>query len=177
MTSRTLKKRELCFLCLGQVVSRTGIPLVADAHAISFYPNGRYQLRPLREALDEIGFGALVNTGEAPNVETSENLLKSAIRWSMNHMVELQDGYSKRVKKALMPEERRLEEWLRRRREFLEDRLARLDEGSRQAETIRQELREIEAEVQDRRENWINSYFKPARQPTTGVVMVIEGIS
>ncbi len=177
VTSRTLKKKELCFLCLGQVVSRTGIPLVADAHAISFYPNGRYKLRSVHEALDEIGFAALVNTGVAPNVETSENLLKAAIKWSTAHMVELKDRYSRRVKKALLPEERRLRGWLRRRREFLEDRLARLDDGSPKAEAIRQELREIEAEVEDRRENWINSYFKPAKQPTTAVVMVIEGVA
>ena len=177
VTSRTLKKKELCFICLGQVVSSTGIPLVADAHAISFYPNGRYKLRSLHEALDDIGFDALVNTGVRPNVTNASLLLKSAIRWSRDHMIKLKDRYSKRVTKALRPEERRLRGWLRRRREFLEDRLARTDQGSRKAEAIRHELREIEAEVNDRRENWINSYFKPAKEPTTGVVMVVEGIA
>lgn len=177
VTSRTLKKGELCFICLGQVVSRTGIPLVADAHAISFYPGSRSQLRSLHEALDEIGFDKLVNTGVKPKVTAAELLLKSATKWSKHHMVELKDRYTQRVEKALLPETHRLHGWLRRRREFLDDRLARLDPGSRKAEAIRHELREIEAEVKDRQEKWFDSYFRPAQEPTTGVVMVVEGIA
>ncbi|MCP4573411.1 MAG: hypothetical protein GY838_13730, partial [bacterium] len=164
-------------LCLGQVVSRTGIPLVADAHAISAHPGGRFTRRSLHEALEEIGFDSLIATGVRPNVVAAELLRKPVIQLSKHYMTALRDRYSKRVNQALRPEERRLRAWLRRRRELLEGRLAELDEGSPRAEEIRQELREIEAEVHDRKENWLNSYFRPAPEPTTAVVMVVEGVA
>jgi len=146
-------------------------------HAISVHPGGRIIRRSLHEALDEIGFDSLVATDAPPNVRAAESLLKSVIPMSKHHMTDLKDRYSKRVNQALRPEERRLRGWLRRRREFLENRLAELDVSSRRAEEIRQELREIEAEVHDRKENWLNSCFRPAPEPTTDVVMVVEGVA
>ena len=49
IVSRSLDAGELCFCFIGQVSSRTGAPLVVDAHAISFRRGGGFAHRPLRE--------------------------------------------------------------------------------------------------------------------------------
>jgi ERCC4-related helicase len=178
ITSKKLQKGELCFFCLGQVLSEAGLPLIVDTHAISILRRGANAIhRPLAEAVELIDFKALVNTGVPPQAQAAELLLRAVIPASIDRLQKLQDSYFRRVKKDLLPEERRLRDWLRRRRERLEAQLDKLSKSSPKAEKIRQELRDIEADFKDRRENWQRNYFRPAKRPNTQVVMVVEGIA
>ena len=40
----------------------------------------------------------------------------------------------------------------------------------------RKELEEIDAYIQDREENWQDTYFKTSAEPSTQLVLVIEGV-
>ena len=78
ISSPHLDEGELLFCFIGQVSSRAGTPLIVDPHAVSFQKGGKYQLKPLREALESVKFEQLVNTGKTGNlfdgvVETEES--------------------------------------------------------------------------------------------------------
>ncbi|WP_299018078.1 DEAD/DEAH box helicase [uncultured Photobacterium sp.] len=68
ISSPHLDEGELLFCFIGQVSSRAGTPLIVDPHAVSFRKGGRYQFKPLREALENVKFEQLVNTGKTGNL-------------------------------------------------------------------------------------------------------------
>lgn len=173
--SRKLEHGELCFCCIGQISSKAGVPIAVDAHAISFTKNGGYQHRSLREALEAAGFGSLMNEGKTGNVKAAELLIPAAIEASLKHMRELGIQKQEAILGPLRVEERRLRKWSTRRRELLEARLNLLPEDNRKAKQYKQQLLEMDAYLKDRRENWVNTYFTPSTEPSTQLVLVIEG--
>jgi ERCC4-related helicase len=176
ITSRKLQAGEICFCCIGQISSKAGIPIAVDAHAISFTKGGGFQHRPLSEALEAAGFDALMNEGKTGNTVAAQALIPSAVEASLSHMRELGKRTQDRMLGPLRAEERRLKKWSTKRRELLEDRIEELPENHRKVRQYKQQLQEMDAYLKDRTENWVNSYFTTTTEPSTQLVLVIEGV-
>jgi len=106
IVSRSLDAGELCFCFIGQVSSRTGVPLVVDAHAISFRRGGGFAHRPLHQALQAAGFERLVNAGNAGHPETAQLLIPAAVEASLAHVQALQRQRDAQLIPLLRAEER-----------------------------------------------------------------------
>ena len=76
----------------------------------------------------------------------------------------------------LRREERRLRDWKKRRQELLEARIEKLSANHRKAKKYRKDLEEMDAYLRDRQENWRDSYFTASTEPSTQLVLVIEGV-
>ncbi len=178
ITSRDIPPGELYYIFVGQVSSRTGNPLVADAHAVVFPPGGRDAggVLEIHEAMRRIGFDRLVNTGTAPNIEAARLLVPAAVAASKAHLKELEKIRVEQFKKPLRREERRLRRWSTRRREILRDRIAELGSSHPRARQAERLLEEMEAYLRDRELNWRDSFMNAAPDPTTHLVLVVEGV-
>ncbi len=177
ITSRRLQPRELCFCFIGQVSTQAGAPLAVDAHAISFRPNGGFEQRPLREALDAAGFDQLVNDGNTSNLELgAAALLESAVDYSLDYMRQLGRDKVNDLTPFLRRENRRLRNWSQRRRELLQTRLETLPPNHPKAHACQRELDEIDAYIADRHDNWQDTWINASAQPSTQLVLVIEGV-
>ncbi len=177
ITSRKLQNGEICFCCIGQISSKAGVPIAVDAHAISFTKGGGFQHRSLGEALDAAGFGSLMNEGKTGNIAAAQALIPSAIDASLKHMRELGLKRQDAMLGPLRAEERRLKKWSTRRRELLEDRLEQLPENHRKARQYKQQLQDMEGYLKDRKDNWVDTYFTTTTEPSTQLVLVIEGVN
>jgi hypothetical protein len=173
--SRSLDAGELCFCFIGQVSSRTGVPLVVDAHAISFRRGGGFEHRPLHQALHAAGFERLVNAGRSGHPETAQLLIPAAVEASLAHVQALQQQRDAQLSPLLRAEERRLRQWRHRRRELLEGRIAELGASHPRARRYQRELDELEAYVTDRQTNWRDTHFTASQAPSTRLLLVIEG--
>lgn len=173
--SRDLETGELCFLFLGQVASRAGSPLVVDAHAISFTRGGGFRQRSLGEALEAARFHQLVNTGREPNVQAAQLLIPAAVDSSLEHMRSLKKAHERDIIPQLRREERRLRNWSSRRRELLEQEISRLGRKHKRAKQMQKQLQEMDAYLKDRRENWLDTHLRAAPEPSTRLVLVMEG--
>ena len=136
-----------------------------------------FQQRSLREALDAAGFESLVNEGRTGNVEAAQILISSAVDESLEHMRSLAEKHVDRLLPYLRREERRLRDWKKRRQDLLETRLDNLPANHRKAKMYRRELEEMDAYLRDRQENWRDTYFTAATEPSTQLVLVIEGVN
>ncbi len=173
--SRHLTPGELCFCFIGQVSSRAGVPLVVDAHAISFRRGGEMHQRDLRDALAAAGFERLVNDGKPGNVPAAQVLIPAAVEASIARVQQLQTERNKALIPLLRKEERRLRTWSNRRRELLDDRIAQLGPQHPRSRRYQKERDEIDAYRQDRETNWRNTHFTASQAPSTRLVLVIEG--
>ena len=178
ITSRKLEKGELCFCFIGQVSSRAGAPLVVDAHAISFRKGGGFQHRSLRDALNTAGFTSLVNEGNAGNLESIRGpLVEAAVEASLDYMRELGRKHVDNLLPFLRRENRRLRNWKTRREELLASRIEKLPPNHPKAKMYRKDLEEMDAYLKDREENWQDTYFTASTEPSTQLVLVIEGVN
>jgi hypothetical protein len=151
--------------------------LVVDAHAISFRKGGEFQQRSLREALDAAGFGSLVNEGIAGNLDAIRGpLISAAVEASLNHMRELGLKHVDSLLPFLRRENRRLRNWKMRREELLLSRIEKLPPNHPKAKMYRKDLEEMDAYLRDREENWQDTYFTASTEPSTQLVLVIEGV-
>jgi superfamily II DNA or RNA helicase len=176
ITSRGLAPAELCFCFIGQVSSRAGTPLVVDAHAVSFLKGGTSKCWALKEALEAANFDRLINAGDTPHREAAQTLIPAAVVASLEHMRCLKQRHERDVLPTLRKEERRLRAWSERRRELLETRIEELGETHPMARRHRRELEEMDAYIKDRQENWREMHFNTAPDPSTRLVLVIEGV-
>lgn len=178
ITSRKLENGELCFCFIGQVSSRAGTPLVVDAHAISFHKGGTIQHRSLGEALNAADFTNLVNEGNTGNLESIRGpLVEAAVQDSLKRMRELGDKHVVSLLPFLRPENRRLRKWKMRREELLRSRIDKLPPNHPKAKKYDKDLQEMEAYLRDREENWQNTYFTASTEPSTQLILVIEGVN
>jgi ERCC4-related helicase len=175
--SRQLAPGELCFCFIGQVSSRAGAPLVVDAHAVSFRKGGGFQQRSLREALNAAGFDRLVNEGKTGNLTAAQALIPAAVNASLEYLRTLRQEREEKLIPLLRQEERRLRHWQTRRRELLESRITQLGEQHPRARRYKKDLEEMEAYLQDRQKNWRDTHFTAATEPSTRLVLVIEGMN
>ena len=178
IASPHLQSGELCFCFIGQVSARAGTPLIVDAHAISFQKGGGYQQQPLKDALARAGFEKLADTGRrgVTSPELLQGFVSAAVEESIKHLKQLKDKRIQALKPVLDKEEARLERWRTRRIAKLDDALAGLSAESKQAAQLRNEKDEIERYLKDRRENWRDAHFEAAPEPTTRLVLAIEGV-
>jgi len=178
ITSRDLAPRELCFVFAGQVSSRAGSPLVVNAHAVAFTPGGQDPGRifDIHEAMNRIGFDRLVNTGAAPDIAAARTLVPAAVAISIKHLQALETLRVKQVKMPLRREERRLRKWAGRRREILEERISELGSKHPKARKAVKQIREMEDYLSDRELNWRENFMHAAPEPTTRLVLVVEGV-
>jgi ERCC4-related helicase len=176
ITAKHLAPGEMCFCFIGQVSSKAGTPLAVDAHAISFQKGGGFKHRPLQEALEAAKVDKLVNAGHKPNREAAQALIPAAVEASLEHLRTLKRKHERDVTPTLRQEERRLRRWSERRRELLEDRIKELGENHPMARHHQRELNEMEGYIKDRQENWRDTHLKAATEPSTRLVLVIEGV-
>jgi hypothetical protein len=178
IASSHLQPGELCFCFIGQVSARAGTPLIVDAHAISFKKGGDGCQEPLRDALARAGFDRLADTGRRGTLmsEVLQGMVSAAVGESLKHLTLLKDARKQTIKPVLDKEEARLERWRTRRIAKLDEALAGLSAESKQAAQLRGEKDEIERYLKDRRENWRDAHFEAAPEPTTRLVLAIEGV-
>jgi len=175
--ARRLQPAELCFCFIGQVSSKAGVPLIVDAHAISFRKGGGFQHRSLADALDAADFTRLVNDGRTGNIKAAQSLIPSDVESSLAHMKVLGRKRYEELLPLLRAEERRLRNWRERRRDLLETRIEQFGAGHPKTQRYRKDLDEMEAYLKDRQENWRETHFNSASEPSTRLVLVIEGVS
>ena len=166
---------ELCFCFIGQVSSKAGTPLVVDAHAISFLKDGIIKQQPLFDALKTVNFEKLINTGAEPDLAAAQMLIHSAVEQSLLHMRQLLDKREKELNPLLIEEERRLRSWRKKRQELLESQIQELGENSKKAKRYRLMLDEMHDYLKDRKQNWRDTHFTAAREPSTQLLLVIGG--
>jgi hypothetical protein len=170
--SKHLEPGELCFCFIGQVSSKAGTPLVVDAHAISFGKDGKFRHRSLADALDAAQFKGLVNRGEFKSSGAANPLIPAAVDASLEHMQAVKRNRDTKMAPLLRRETRRLRNWRKRRVELLERLIA---EGDSRSKRWKREIEEINAYLKDREQNWQRTYFDATAQPSTRLVLVIEG--
>ncbi|MEA3332661.1 MAG: helicase-related protein, partial [Pseudomonadota bacterium] len=166
---------ELCFCFIGQVSSKAGTPLVVDAHAISFHKDGIVKQQPLFDALKIANFEKLINTGAEPNLSAAQMLIHSAVEQSLQRMRQLLDKRENELNPLLLEEERRLRAWRKKRQELLESQIKDLGEASKKAKRYRLMLEEMKDYLKDREQNWRDTHFTAAREPSTQLLLVIGG--
>jgi ERCC4-related helicase len=178
IASSHLQPGELCFCFIGQVSARAGTPLIVDAHAVSFQKGGGYRQQPLKDALARAGFDKLADTGRrgSTSAELLQGFVAAAVEESLKHLTQLKDARKQAIKPVLEKEEARLERWRTRRIAKLDEALAGLSAESKQAAQLRGEKDEMERYLKDRRENWRDAHFEAAPEPTTRLVLAIEGV-
>jgi ERCC4-related helicase len=176
IASPHLAPGEKCFCFIGQVSSRAGIPLIADAHAISFLPGGKYRHRPLREALEEARFLNLTNTGRAStfNANAMRGFVTAAVESSLAHMKMLRDIRRGEIRPQLEEEEKRLRAWYDKRKALQMDLFQGLAGGSAQEQKAKREIEEMDRYIKDRNTHWRDAHYVPASEPVTRLVLVIE---
>lgn len=167
-----LQPKELCFCFIGQFSSKASTPLLVDAHAISFLPGGAYKERPLREALDEARLDRLANRNLPSRLGNLpiQGFLQGAVAQSLERLKRRMQERQKLWNPIVQKQEKRLEAWARRRREFILEGAGE-DVNDRQ----RRELEFMEAFLDDWRRHWKQAHFDPASHPTTRLVLILEG--
>ncbi len=174
-----LEKGELLFCFIGQVSSRAGTPLIVDPHAVSFRKGGRFELRPLKQSLEEVKFEQLANSGKSGKLPEKllEGFISSAVDQSRIHMKKLKNQRQQLIKPRLEEEEQRLKSWFERWATHIETALTNLPPEGLRATRLRQKRDEMEKYLQDRLDTWEQTYYRASDEPTTRLVLVVEGVS
>ena len=178
IASPFLEPGELLFCFIGQVSSRAGTPLIVDPHAVSFRKGGQFQIRPLKEALDEVNFEQLANTGKTGTLPDHllKSFLGSAVDQSVTHLKKLKDQRRAQIRPRLDEENARLKHWFERWAERIDAQQANLPPEGRRATQLRQKREEMEKYLEDRRENWEQTHYRATDEATTRLVLVVEGV-
>jgi ERCC4-related helicase len=176
IASPHLAAGEKCFCFIGQVSSRSGVPLIADAHAISFLPGGGYLHRPLKEALEQARFHGLTNTGRESsfNAGAMRGLITAAVESSLAHLRKLREQRRTEILPRLEVEENRLNAWYHKRTALQMDLFQSIPGGSVQAQKTKREIEEMDRYVKDRNVHWRDAHYVAADEPVTRLVLVIE---
>jgi len=178
IASPFLEPGELLFCFIGQVSSRAGTPLIVDPHAVSFRKGSEYRLRPLKQALEEVNFEQLANTGKSGSLPQHllKGFLESAVNESVKHLKKLKDQRRAQIRPRLDEENARLKHWFQRWAERIDSKLASLPPEGRRATQLRQKREEMEKYLEDRRENWEETHYRATDEATTRLVLVVEGV-
>ncbi len=178
ISSPFLQPGELLFCFIGQVSSRAGTPLIVDPHGVSFRKGGQFQIRPLRDALAEVDFNNLTNSGKRGNLPDHllKSFLSSAVDQSLHHMRKLKDLRRAEIRPRLDEESKRLEHWFSRWAERIDGQLNGLPPEGKRATQLRQKREEMEKYLEDRKENWEMTHYRATDEATTRLVLVVEGV-
>ncbi|WP_257266380.1 DEAD/DEAH box helicase [Endozoicomonas sp. ONNA2] len=178
ISSPHLEDGELLFCFIGQVSSRAGTPLIVDPHAMSFRKGGKYELRPLKESLATVRFEELVNSGKTGEMKPDlmQGFVTSAVEQSLLHMKKLKDQRQELLKPRLDEEEQRLKHWFEQWAFHIDKKLASLPPEGKRAARERQRREEMEKYLADRSENWKATHYRASDEPTTRLILVVEGV-
>ena len=102
-------------------------------------------------------------------------IIHSAVGQSLYHMKLLLLNREKELNPLLVEEERRLRAWRKRRQELLESQIRELGEKSKKAKRYSRMLEEMKEYLKDREQNWRDTHFTAAREPSTQLLLVIGG--
>jgi len=97
------------------------------------------------------------------------------VETSLEHMRSLKLERDRAMAPLLRKELRRLRDWQRKRKEFWEHMIAELPPNHPRAHHYKREIEEMESYLKDREKNWESTYFDAEAEPTTRLVLVIEG--
>lgn len=177
VTSRALRKGELLFCFIGQMSSKSGVPLVASAHAVQFLTGGRdFAVFPLLDALKRADFESQVNLSEDSRVESANFLRAAAVERSLEFLrEETRKRFESGLSSNLRKEERRLRKWADDRRGFIDKKRGDLSPENPHQRRLARKLEQMELYLKSRSQ-WLNRHFTPAETPTTQLVLVIEGV-
>ena len=173
--SKHLQPGELCFCFIGQVSSKAGTPLIVDGHAFSYFKGGKFEYRSLKDALENTKFDQLINTGQVPNIKAAQPLIHAAVSESLSHMLTLKTKREKRLRKPLMVESRRLKKWSQKRDALLKKRIDQYGTNHVKSKRLQKEIEEMNEYIRDREKNWYNTHFEAASNPSTRLIIVIQG--
>lgn len=178
ISSPHLEDGKLLFCFIGQVSSGAGTPLIVDTHAVSFSKGGEFGVHPLKEALDEVGFDNLGNTGKKGSLPEAllSGFVSSAVDQSIKYLKSLKEKRRNQIRPRLEKEEQRLKDWFQRWGTRIEEQLHGLPPEGKRATKLRQQREEMEKYLQDREENWRNAHFIAVDEPSTRLVLVVEGV-
>ena len=176
ITSKSIPKGEMHFVFVGQVSSLSGSPLVVDAHSICFKKGGEYAELPILEAMKVIDFDALMNDDSDMNVPIALSMIPGAVDASVERMQRLKIEREESLEEILLHEERRLSKWKMKRKDILFQRIEQYGEKHPKAHEAQKQLDEIEAYLEDRAHNWRDTHFTAAKEPSTKLILVCEGV-
>ena len=178
IASPSLEPGQLLFCFIGQVSSKAGTPLIVDPHAVSFKKGGSYQVRPLKEALEEVHFETLGNVNAQGDL--NENLMKgfvaAAVEQSKIHLTQLKDSRRKIILPQLEAEKKRLQQWLKDWGGEIKQELNKVSPQSNKAVKLREKLDDMQKYIQDREHNWEQAHYRAVDEPSTRLVLVVEGV-
>lgn len=174
VASEHLTENLLCFCFIGQLSSRGGTPLVADAHAFTYGADGDMAQKDLQALLDEARLDRAKIQPVDLEMKAVRPLLHGAVAASLAHMRKLKEEHVKRNAPLIEREEQRLLNWMTERKEMLSAQM-NLFEGQAPKSRIQKQIEEMEDYVRDRRRNWREMHFETAEDPTTQLVLVIQG--
>lgn len=178
IASPHLEEGQMLFCFIGQVSSKAGTPLLVEPHAVSFRKGGKFDIRPLKEALQEVRFDQLVNSGKQGKLPPSlmSAFVGSAVDQSRQHMGNLKKQRQQLVKPRLDEEEARLKNWFAEWAGHIDRSLSHLPPEGKRATRLRQKREEMEKYMEDRLHTWQQTYYEASDEPLTRLVMVIEGV-
>ncbi|MDO6788118.1 DEAD/DEAH box helicase [Cobetia marina] len=179
ISSPWLEPGELLFCFIGQVSSRAGTPLIVDPHAVSFRKGGKFRIRPLKEALAEVKFDHLTNTGKRGELpeHMMKSFLDSAVNQSLYHLKQIRDRRRAEIWPRVEEETKRLDDWFARWATRIDDQLAGLPQEGKRTTQLRNKREEMEKYLEDRKEHWMGAHYRATDEPNTRLVMVVEGVN
>ena len=126
----------------------------------------------------EARLDSVSNTGRWSNLPTEllSGFVASAVDQSLVHLRKLKDRRQASIRPRLDEEERRLHEWFRRWGMRIEEQLQGLPLEGKRATRLRHRLEEMEKYLHDREKNWKDTHFRATDEPTTRLVLAIEGV-
>lgn len=173
-----LEAGELLFCFIGQVSSRAGTPLIVDAHAVSYRKGGHLGIQPLKAALQAAQFDNLANTGRTSALDPAllSGFVTSAVEQSLHHLRQLKDQRLAQIRPRLDDEDRRLRHWFERWAGRIDEQLQRLPPEGRRATQLRHKREEMEKYLRHREDDWKDNYLRATDEPSTRLVLAIEGV-
>lgn len=176
ITSKSIPKGDIHFVFIGQVSSLSGSPLVVDAHSICFKKGGQTDELPILDAMKVIGFDSLMNDDSDMNVHVALSMIPGAVDASIERMQRLKKEREESLEEILLHEERRLSKWKMKRKDILYQRIEQYGEKHPKARQAQNQLDDIAAYLDDRASNWRDTHFTAAKEPSTKLVLVCEGV-
>jgi hypothetical protein len=109
-----------------------------------------------------------------PNITAAKLLIHAAVDQSLHYLSELKKDRDRILMGPIRKESRRLKKWRIKREDLLAGLIEKHGENSQKSNRYKKELAEIEEYVKDR-ENWLNHRFITTQEPSTRLVLVIQG--
>lgn len=105
-----------------------------------------------------------------------KSFLSSAVDQSLHHLKQLKDRRRAEIWPRVEEETKRLDDWFSRWAERIDAQLAGLPPEGKRATQLRNKREEMEKYLEDRKEHWMWAHYRATDEPTTRLVLVVEGV-